>query len=262
MRREIVSAIQNFIEEKKQKEGIVNEMVRDDVFSVLEKECKVLYYNLDDSIEGCHRIKPMNGKMEQFVFINTSKVVQEQVWTAAHELGHVWEVDQFVKKVVPSCEESCEALVGRFAAEFLMPETFFHKEVRAKLLELGFEGGKLSGQKMVKLVTYLMNYFGTPYKSVIRRFSEVGYIEKEYEQTYLTCFERNTALYERLIQENQYTRLEEKKPVYSISNLQSDLEYLEKRGAIKEKYLCRVRELFHINESETIGNDLEFKVDE
>ena len=47
----------------------------------------MLYYSLDDDIDGCHICKPLNGEMKQFVYINTSKVLQEQVWTAAHELG-------------------------------------------------------------------------------------------------------------------------------------------------------------------------------
>ena len=260
MRSEIVVGIKEFIKEKKQKEGIRNEVIRDDVFSVLEKECNVLYYSIDDTIEGCHILKPVNGEMEQFVFINTAKVVQEQVWTAAHELGHVWQVDRIMKAIYDSCLEDNEAMVGRFAAEFLMPDTIFTEEVRNKLIEYHFEGDSISGHMMVELVTYLMNFFCTPYKSVIRRFVETGFVDEQYEEEYLKCFEKNRQLYEKLIRENQYTRLEEIKEVYSISNLQKDLEFLEKRGVLRNKYLKRVRELFRINESATIGNDLEFKV--
>ncbi len=36
--------------------------------------------------------------MKQFVFINTTKAVQEQTWTAVHELGHVWQVDSYIKE--------------------------------------------------------------------------------------------------------------------------------------------------------------------
>ena len=53
---------------KKEKNGIINEVIRDDVFDILKEECVVLYYALDDSrVEGCHMIKPMQGKVEQFV---------------------------------------------------------------------------------------------------------------------------------------------------------------------------------------------------
>lgn len=83
MERDIVSVIQKFIITKRNKENILNVIVRDDVFALLERECYVLYYSLEDEIDGCHICKPLNGEMKQFVYINTSKVLQEQVWTAA-----------------------------------------------------------------------------------------------------------------------------------------------------------------------------------
>ena len=144
MEPRVVKLIREFIREKREEKQIVNAVIRDDVFSVLDNECNVLYYNLDDEIEGCHILKPVNGKMEQFVFINTSKIVQEQVWTAAHELGHVWNVDQYVKEKSPECIENCKKIVGRFVAEFLMPEQIFGREVDSKLSELQFLGNQMS----------------------------------------------------------------------------------------------------------------------
>lgn len=259
MRREIVEAIQEFIKNKRDEKQIINTVIREDVFSVLERECHVLYYSMDDTIDGCHISKPLKGRMEQFVFINTKKVVQEQVWTAAHELGHVWNVDQHIQTDSPDSVEEREQIVGRFAAEFLMPEEVFRKEVRAKLKELSFSGKGLSSEMMIQLVTYLMNFFCTPYKSVVRRFVELKYVQKCDETEYLKRFENNFALYEKLIQENQYTRLEDQKDVYAIGNLQRDIELLEKQGVLRKRYVQRVRELFKINQSETIGNDLEFE---
>lgn len=51
MEKEIVSAIQKFIKIKRDEENILNIIVRDDVFAILEKECCVLYYSLDDDID-------------------------------------------------------------------------------------------------------------------------------------------------------------------------------------------------------------------
>ena len=68
---QVVLKIQEFIISKKREKNIVNEVIRDDVFAILKGECVVLYYALDDQgIEGCHVIKPFNGDMKQFVFIN------------------------------------------------------------------------------------------------------------------------------------------------------------------------------------------------
>lgn len=44
MEREIVIAIQEFITSKKEEKEIINTVVRDDVFSILDNECHVLYY--------------------------------------------------------------------------------------------------------------------------------------------------------------------------------------------------------------------------
>lgn len=129
----VVSVIQEFIASKKKEKNIVNEVIRDDVFAILRSECVVLYYALDDSkVEGCHVIKPLNGRLEQFVFINTTKAIQEQTWTAAHELGHVWKVDSFVKEKMHQNDLDSEHLVNRFAAELLLPKEIFVKELNNK----------------------------------------------------------------------------------------------------------------------------------
>ncbi len=244
---EIVTVIQQFIADKKREKNIVNEIIRDDVFAVLKSECVVLYFALnDDRIEGCHVIKPVNGRMEQFVFINTTKAVQEQTWTAAHELGHVWKVDLYVKEILNQPNLNSEALVNRFAAELLLPEAIFGKEVDNKLREYGYEGPRMSAEMMVRMVTYLMNYFCTPYKAIIRRFIELGYIEENAEQQFLKGFEEQKELYERLIVENQYTRLETVNKAYSIANIEQDISMLEKNEIYSDKKISRLREMFHL----------------
>lgn len=244
---QVVSAIQKLIASKKIEKGIVNEVIRDDIFAILKAECVVLYYALEDnSIEGCHVIKPLNGKLEQFVFINTTKAVQEQTWTAAHELGHVWEVDSYVKKKLNQFEFDSEDLVNRFAAELLLPESIFRKEVLEKLTEYDYKGPRMSAEIMVRLVTYLMNYFCTPYKAIIRRFIELDYIEESAEQEFLKGFEGQNELYKRLIVENQYTRLETVNKAYSMGSMERDIHLLEENEVYSDKKITRLREMFHL----------------
>ncbi len=70
--KSVVHMIQEFILQKRDEKHIVNEVIRDDVFAILREECIVLFYPLnDDSVEGCHIIKPVNGEMKQFVFIDS-----------------------------------------------------------------------------------------------------------------------------------------------------------------------------------------------
>lgn len=195
-------------------------------------------------------IKPMQGKMEQFVFINTTKAVQEQTWTAAHELGHVWQVDHYVKEKLNQYDLDSEQLVNRFAAELLLPQNIFEMELKAKLKEFGYVGTVMSAEMMVCLVTYLMNYFCTPYKAVIRRFIELDYIRENAEQHFLNGFEKEMDLYKRLIIENQYTRLEMANKAYSMRNVEKDINILEKNEVYSKKKIARLRELFHLEHTE------------
>ena len=70
----ILKGIQDLVNNIKIEYGIVNEIIRDDVFSILQgmTDCNVLYYPLNDEIGGCHIEKMVNGRVEQFVFINTN----------------------------------------------------------------------------------------------------------------------------------------------------------------------------------------------
>lgn len=256
---QVVSVIQEFITSKKKEKNIVNEVIRDDVFAILRNECVVLYYALDDSkIEGCHVIKPLNGGMEQFVFINTTKAIQEQTWTAAHELGHVWKVDSYVKEKLDQYDLDSEDLVNRFAAELLLPPQIFVKELNNKLQEYDYQGPRMYTEMMVRLVTYLMNYFCTPYKAIIRRFIELGYIEASAERHFLKGFEEQKELYKRLIVENQYTRLETVNKAFSMASMEKDISLLERSEVYSDKKIARLREMFHLERTDVKGESYNF----
>lgn len=254
---EAVAAIQEIVKQKRNEEHIVNQVIRDDVFALLEKHCIVLYYPLeDDKIEGCHIIKPLGEGEEQFVFINTTKAVQEQTWTAAHELGHVWKVDRYVKDKLNRPDLDSEDVVNRFAAELLLPESIFRIEIRQRLKEYRYEGPVMSTETMVRLVTYLMNYFCTPYKAVIRRFIELGYIEESSEEAFLQGFQKQEPLYQRLRSENQYTRLETVNRACSMETIEQDIKRLEEMAIYPDTTkINRLRELFHLEPTIREGSD-------
>lgn len=259
-----VEAIQEFVKQKRKEENIVNQVIRDDVFALLEKHCIVLYYPLeDDKIEGCHIIKPLGKGEEQFVFINTTKAVQEQTWTAAHELGHVWKVDRYVKDKLNRPDVDSEDVVNRFAAELLLPEFIFKGEIRQRLEEYHYEGPVMSTETMVRLVTYLMNYFCTPYKAVIRRFIELDYIEESSEEAFLQGFQKQETLYQRLRLENQYTRLETVNKACSMETIEQDIKRLEEAAIYpNDTKINRLRELFHLEPTIHEGSDESYQFGE
>ena len=74
LKKESIKKIQTFISEIKHNEKIDNAVIRDDVFSILEKKCTVLYFPLkDDDIDGFHIEITINGQKKYFVFINSAK---------------------------------------------------------------------------------------------------------------------------------------------------------------------------------------------
>lgn len=259
MEQKIVNVIQEFIKKKRDENNVCNVIVRDDVFAILEKECLVLYYALDDAIDGCHICKPLNGEMKQFVYINTSKVLQEQVWTAAHELGHVWKVDEYVRDNIANIHVDVEKIVGRFTAEFLMPSAIFVREANNRLNSNKYNGGPLSTEMMMDLITYLMNYFCVPAKAIIIRLEEMGNITEAAIPLYLKGFNDNEELYLQIIRENQYTRLDKCEEVYKIANLKGDLEFIKKQHLAKDKYIEAVRQKFHINNGVTVDSELDYR---
>lgn len=58
-----------------------------------------------EDANGLHVQRVVNGEEKHFVFINTNSTLEKQVYTAAHELGHVWEID---KKVLAEMVEKSD----------------------------------------------------------------------------------------------------------------------------------------------------------
>jgi len=67
-------------------------------FSILEKTAIVVFYPLDDENDGFHIQRTLKGKSADFVYINTSKAIEKQIFTAAHELGHRLGVESYISE--------------------------------------------------------------------------------------------------------------------------------------------------------------------
>ncbi len=246
---EVVNAIRNFIENKRSEKNIINKVVKNDIFAILEKESVLLYYPLDDEVKGIHVEKVIADEVKQFVFINTNKYVDEQTWTAAHELGHVWKVDSYVYENVPNCDISTEDIVNRFAAEILLPAKVFEIEFSQIIDKLGADGS-LSTTEFIKVIAYLMNYFCAPYKAVIRRLVELGNIDKQYEDIYIESFRDNKDIYDQVIRENYYPLLNRKSSSTAMSNISVDIDLLEEHELASEKMIRKYRNMFNIQKEE------------
>lgn len=253
---QITKSIEELVCEIRRENEIINEIIRDDVFSILQGcDCTVLYFPLKDEdpdgCSGCHLEKSVNGQLKQFVFINTANTRERQAFSAAHELGHIWKVDERIRRLHPDREIDAEVVVNRFAAELLMPRELFEKTMDEQLKKMQYTGPAMPMVEMLKLIAYLMNYFFVPYKSVVRRFEEIGRINAD-TVTLLMRFKDSDYLNE-IIKAEQYTRLGIVNNLKSMDNLQEYLLAAEQQGLVSETKVKNIREDFDIQT--VVGED-------
>ena len=116
---------------------IKNVAIRDNIFGILEDNCTVIYYPLEnEKNRGFHIKRIVKNELEDFVYINTAKPIAEQIFAAAHEFGHIFEVSDKVWKMMEysgfPTEEDEENITNRFAAELLMPAEVFKQSFFGK----------------------------------------------------------------------------------------------------------------------------------
>lgn len=167
----------------------LNDVIGSQVFSILEKENKVLYYPLeDDQVWGfCEQIQ---GK--SFVCINTSLPYDKQVFAAAHELYHLWygsseNVMWSEEMEEHACKNVTELLANRFAAEFLVNEELLLQEMRV------YDIDKTCLE--VKDIVRLANLFVVPYHTMVRRLYEINVLDKKKYQAFKMCTEEQAQIW-------------------------------------------------------------------
>ena len=85
--------------------------------------------------------------MQKFVYLNTAKPLEKQIFAAGHELGHLWNVADIIwnaqlEKQFPR-KENEEAAMNRFSAELLMPEKTFYQSASPLLKSYQTADGKI-----------------------------------------------------------------------------------------------------------------------
>lgn len=196
-----IQKIREDIVRLREDKNIVNRDIQDDVFTLIENECKVFYYPINDLQLWAfyHKDEPKEGRSRKFVFINTNLPYEKQIFAAAHELAHIWSVSADVSEtLVTSSDEDSpismneadsaipskdELIANRFAAELLIDENTVH-DLYHRYVE-----GKTKYPKEVQLiflVLCLMDYYLVPYKMTVLRLEELGLITPQEEESLLS----------------------------------------------------------------------------
>ncbi|MCD1654117.1 ImmA/IrrE family metallo-endopeptidase [Treponema zuelzerae] len=148
-----------------------NDILGEQVFEILNQNCRILFYPLEDE-DVWGFFEKIHGK--SFVCINTSIDFDNQVFTAAHELYHLWFNHGQELILASELEERTsnipkhELMANRFAAEFLVPELLLRQEIRQR---------KIDNERIdVNAVVRLARVFLVPYRTMAKRLAEIDMI--------------------------------------------------------------------------------------
>lgn len=275
MKKQFDNVIVTVVDECKKENEIVNVLIRDDVFEILESHCKVIYYPLkDEDINGFHVTRTLCGQGCHFVYINTWNTRERQVFTAAHELGHIWdayskvkarfsEIDEYAKEASKEDgeEELPEEFVSnKFAAQLLMPYDQFTDAVNEVLQGLKYNGRSISMMNLLRLIASLMDTFLVDYKAVTRRLKEIGRLKPEVFAI-MKKYESNPAFgetFDSILKEGGHKRLNQRTEYNrNISNLTDVIRKAEKNGCELLSTIETLKDEFKITTAELSDQDSE-----
>ena len=262
----ITSFIEKKFEEDKLSDFFPNPLLREEMLELLDKYCTVVYYPVGDKDNNGFRLKKMpfaDGSRQDFVFINTSQTLEKQVFTAAHELGHIWNVDEFViqEHELEDTLDMREHIINRFAAVLLMPKDKFAISVHAGLHKFGEPGTRsISYMNMLKVITGLMNQFFAPMKAVVLRLVELKIFPDELARVLFGFkdlpMEVFTKQIYKLCVEYGYTNLLEPTNKRYIEGLAQKLNMAEQQSLVSPNKIRIMREKFGLDKATPDGIDL------
>ena len=217
----VTDSIKEFIS---QKQIPTSPLIRDDIFNILEKYCTVLYFPLkNEENDGCHVQRFVNNQVENFVYINTHKSIEKQIFTAAHELG---------------LEETA---MNQFAALVLMPDEIFLSQVKNNFTKYSTESDTITFENLIKLSVCIMDYFFVPFKSVVIKLYETRFLSKDDAEKVIN----NQNTLEKIndyIKLLGYKRLGIRSEKKSIRDFAVLLDKAEKNGSFSETKIKSIRE--------------------
>lgn len=275
MKKQFNNVIVAVVDECKKENEIVNVLIRDDVFEILESHCKVIYYPLkDEDIDGFHVPRTLCGKSFHFVYINTWNTRERQVFAAAHELGHIWDAYSKVKTRLPEIDEYAkgasiedgeeeapeEFVSNKFAAQLLMPCDQFTDAVNDALQGLEYNGRSISKVNLLRLIASLMDTFLVDYKAVAKRLKEIGRLKPEVFAI-VKKYESDPDFGETfgsILKEGGHKRLNHRtEDNRNISNLTDYIRKAEKSGCALLSTIATLKDEFKIKTAELSDQDSE-----
>ena len=227
---QVVDEIKTFISNNI---NIKERPLKEGVFNVLREYAVLVFYPLEEQEENdafLLKNMPWTGEKKHFVFINSSKTKEKQVFAAAHELGHILNLIDNVS--VDRKNE--ELVVNRMAAYLLMPEDLFYIHIRKNGIKI-----KLTKEKFLEIVVATMNDFSCTFEAVVLRFYELGLLGNDYTQAFIArkAIENQDEYIRRIMVEKKYEELLVVTKEKSIDGLENLIDLLSKKNKLTPKAL-------------------------
>ena len=167
---------------------LTNQIVREQIFRILQNETTFMHYPIEDD-ELCAFVCQKKGQL--FSYINSYIPHDKQIFAAAHELYHIWyekqrlnEIEMLLNRTLEEEPvERSEKMANRFAAMFLVPELVLRQQLNA----LQIRRETIALKDIVKLIPI----FQVPYKTLVLRLFEIGFISEKQCQQFLIVPDRD-----------------------------------------------------------------------
>lgn len=259
----------------KRKDEILEELeykdvvIRDDIFKLLRMKSRIIFFPLEEEkdLDGFHIEKCLNNELVAFVYINTAKNYEKCIFCGAHELGHIYEIEKDIKKMFPEAKftsAEIDEIMNRFAAELLMPMQNFKRKFRSFLEQYRKEQQSIRYSEILKTIVALMDYYYVPYKAVVWRLWEIGFLTFTGRQKFEEIEKQDSEIIDVYIYEGKYTRLRHPTRLKSFENLPENLRFAEENMIYSKRKIQELRQDFEIDLSvseEKIAKTEEDKLD-
>ena len=225
--------------------------IRADIFKLLGEKARLVFYPLDNEpdLDGFHVHRFVGTSLTSFVYINTAKPYEKNIFCAAHELGHVCEIEKTIADRCPECELSSEmidAIMNRFAAELLMPEVLFKSRLDTVMGRILSDADDGTVEDVLLMIVALMNYFYVPYKAVVIRLKEIDFITEDGK----TVLERIEQEYPEILKlvsfRDKDVWIGQKTRRKEIDGLAQRLVFAEQNALFSKEKIRELREAFDI----------------
>ena len=165
-------------------------------------------------------------------------------------MGHIYEIEKDIKKVFPDVEftpAEIDDIMNRFAAELLMPSSNFKSKFRSFLNQYRKEKKSLRYAEILKTIVALMDYYYVPYKAVVWRLWEIGFLTLTGRQKFEDIEKQDSEIIDAYIYEGKYTRLRHPTKLKSFENLPENLRYAEDNRVYSKRKIAELRQDFEID---------------